>query len=162
MPSIMIAGVEHQQQLNKRACWFTCLQMAVKYYENKNQSSTSNLSSPEYFDYMLKRFEAKSNPSWAEWRKWAQDCGFTALNMTPNEMGVYQTINQYGPIIYSGTWGHTFDGHVVILIGVNTDTKTLYVDDPLELNSVVAKDMYKYFSELSQTLWENPLFVYQP
>jgi hypothetical protein len=160
MPAIYLVGVEHQIQLNKRACWFTCLQMAVKYYENKNQSSTSSLSSPEYFPYMQKRFAAGSNPAWAEWRQWAQDCGFTPLNMSANEHGIYQIISTSGPIIYSGTWGNTFDGHVVILIGVDTEKKILYVDDPLEPSAPVVKNIDQYFAELAQTLWENPLFIY--
>ena len=161
MSTIQINGVVHQRQLNKRACWFTSLQMAVRYFENKSQSSNPNLVSPEFFPDMKDRFDKGSNPSWAEWRQWGEKCGFTALNMTPNEMGVYQTISRYGPIIYSGTWGNTFDGHVVILTGINTDSKVLTMDDPWEATAPITKDIYAYFSQLSQTLWENPLFVFE-
>lgn len=161
MASIQITGVIHQRQLNPRACWFTGLQMVVRYYENQSQSCNSNLSSPENFPEMQKRFAAGSNPSWAEWRQWAQQCGFTPLNLTPNADGVYQFLSQYGPIIYSGTWGNTFDGHVVIITGMNTDTNTIYIDDPLEQTAPVGKDINTYFSQLTQTLWDNPLFVYQ-
>lgn len=82
------------------------------------------------------------------------------LNLTPNEDGVYDFLSTYGPIVYSGTWGNTFDGHVVILTGIDTDTDTLYVDDPLEPSAPVTKNINTYFAQLAQTLWENPLFVY--
>jgi papain like cysteine protease AvrRpt2 len=109
---------------------------------------------------MQSRFAAGSNPSWAEWRQWAEQCGFTALNLTPNQLGIYQFLSRYGAIIYSGTWGYTFDGHVVIITGVNTDTNTVYIDDPLETLAPVSKNMNVYFGQLIQSLWENPLFVY--
>ncbi|MEP6947459.1 MAG: papain-like cysteine protease family protein [Acidobacteriota bacterium] len=160
MPSIQIHGVQHQRQLTKRACWYTGLQMVVRYVESTSFSCNSDLTSPEYFPKMQSRFEAKSNPSWAEWRAWAKQCGFKPLDLTPNAMGVYQFLSQYGPIIYSGTWGNSFDGHVVVLTGINTDTGVLTIDDPWEANSPQIKDIDTYFSELMQTLWENPLFVY--
>jgi hypothetical protein len=160
MAKIQISGVTHQRQLTPVACWYTSLQMAVRYFENRRQASISGLSGPENFPEMQKRFTDKSNPSWAEWREWAQQCGFTALNLTPNQDGIYQYLTTYGPIIYSGTWGYTFDGHVVILTGIDTDTNTVYVDDPLEASAPVSKDVNTYFGQLAQTLWENPLFVY--
>ena len=160
MPIVRINGVRHQQQLNPRACWFTCLQMTVRYYENKNQQSLADLQGPDTFPYMQSRFAAGSNPSWAEWRQWAQNCGFKPLDLSPTATGIYQFINTYGPIIYSGTWGNTFDGHVVVLTGIDSDSGTLYVDDPLETTAPVTKDINTYFAQLTQTLWENPLFVY--
>lgn len=160
MATIQITGVIHQRQLTARACWFTCLQMVVRYYENQAQSCQADLSSPENFPEMQQRFAAKSNPSWAEWRDWAQKCGFTPLNLTPTADGVYNFLSTYGPIIYSGTWGNTFDGHVVVLTGIDTGTGTLYVDDPLEASAPVTKNINTYFAQLTQTLWENPLFVY--
>ena len=161
MANIQINGVTHQKQSNPRACWYTCLQMAVRYFENKAQGCLRNLSSPENFPVMLQRFQNGSNPSWAEWRQWAEQCGFTPLNLTPNQNGIYQYLSQYGPIVYSGTWGYTFDGHVVILTGVDTSSNTVYVDDPLENSAPVTKNINTYFGQLAQTLWENPLFVYQ-
>jgi hypothetical protein len=160
MPTAQITGVIHQRQLNARACWYTGLQMAVRYYENQGQASLANLSSPDTFPEMQKRFAAGSNPSWAEWRSWTERCGFTPLNLSANADGIYQFLSTYGPIIYSGTWGNTFDGHVVILTGINSDTGVLYVDDPLEVAAPVTKDIDTYFAQLTQTLWENPLFVY--
>src|SRR6516165_3920815 len=106
MPTAQIIGVIHQRQLNSRACWYTCLQMAVRYYENQAQASLANLSSPDNFPDMQKRFEGGSNPSWAEWRSWTEQCGFTPLNLSANKDGIYQFLSTYGPIIYSGTWGN--------------------------------------------------------
>ena len=71
MPTTQINGVVHQRQLNPRACWYTCLQTVVRYYENARQQSFSDLHGPETFPHMQKRFAAGSNPSWAEWRSWA-------------------------------------------------------------------------------------------
>jgi hypothetical protein len=160
MPTVQINGVIHQRQLSPRACWYTCLQMVVRYYENQAQASLAHLRSPDTFPDMQKRFADGSNPSWAEWRAWAERCGFTPLNLSPNADGIYQFLSVYGPIIYSGTWGNTFDGHVVVLTGINSDSGTLYVDDPLEVSAPVTKDINTYFARLTQTLWENPLFVY--
>ena len=161
MPSTQINGVVHRRQLTARACWYTCLQMVVDYYQSASQSCSADLSSPENFPHMQSRFAAGSNPSWAEWRAWAQECGFTALNLTPTEDGVYEFLSKYGPIIYSGTWGNTFDGHVVVVTGINTDTDTIYIDDPLDPSAPTGKNINTYFAQLTQTLWENPLFVYQ-
>lgn len=161
MPTVQINGVIHQRQLNPRACWYTCLQMGVRYYENVNQQCLADLQAPENFPHMQSRYAANSNPSWVEWRAWAEQCGFTPLNLTPTAQGIYEFLKTYGPIIYSGTWGNTFDGHVVVLTGINTDADTLYVDDPLEHTAPVTKNMTTYFSQLTQSLWENPLFVYQ-
>jgi len=135
--------------------------MAVRYHYERCQQTLANLRSPEYIPKMQQRFKQGSNPSWAEWRAWAQECGFTAVNMTPAPLGVLQTLQRHGATLYSGTWGATYDGHVVVLIGVNTDTSKLYIDDPLELNAPTEKDINTYFGTLTQRLWENPLFVYQ-
>lgn len=159
MPTAQIHGVIHQRQLTARACWYTCLQMVVRYYESVNQTCSSTLVSPEHFPHMQTRFSAGSNPSWAEWWQWAEQCGFTPLNLSPNKDGIYHFIDTYGPIVYSGTWGNTFDGHVVVITGINTDTETLYIDDPLDQSAPTSKDFNTYMSQLTQTLWENPLFV---
>jgi Papain-like cysteine protease AvrRpt2 len=160
MPRIQITGVTHQQQLNPRACWYTTLQMVVRYYENEAQQSLGNLQAPDTFSYMQARFTAGSNPSWAEWRTWAQKCGFTPLDLCPNAHGIYTYLHSYGPILYSGTWGNSFDGHVVVITGVDTTSGDLFLDDPLERSAPVVRGMDGYLSTLVQTLWENPLFVY--
>jgi len=160
VPKMLLPGVIHQRQLNPRACWFTCLQMEVRYFENTSASCLSDLSSPENFPDMLARFNSGSNPSWAEWRAWAQRCGFSPLDETPTALGVYNTLGQHGPIIYSGTWGYSFDGHVVIIVGVDTDNDMLFIDDPLDVSAPATKDYTTYMGQLMQTLTDNPLFVY--
>jgi hypothetical protein len=159
MPNILLTGVTHQRQLNPRACWFTGLQMEVRYFENRASSSLSDLRSPENFPDMLNRFNAGTNPSWAEWRAWAQRCGFVPLDLTPTAQGVYSALTTRGPIIYSGTWGNSFDGHVVILVGVDTDAGTLFIDDPLDVSAPTSKTFNTYMGQLTQTLTDNPLFV---
>jgi hypothetical protein len=161
MTTFTVSGVTHQVQSNPRACWFTCMQMMVNFFQNQQQQSLSNLTPPEYAPEMKARFDAGLNPSWAEWRTWAIRLGFTALNWTPNDSGVLVTLRQYGPIMYSGTWGASFDGHVVVLTGIDTIGPTVFVDDPLEVLAPVAKPMNVFFGKLTQSLWENPLFVYQ-
>ncbi len=160
MASIYLPGVIHQRQLNPRACWYTCLQMEVYYFQNQSQSCPSDLTPPEDFSDMQQRFSQGSNPSWAEWRAWGQRCGFSPMDMTPNANGIYSTLSQRGPIIYSGTWGNSFDGHVVIITGIDTDNSILYIDDPLDTSAPTTKDVNTYLSQLTQTLYENPLFVY--
>lgn len=160
MARAFVNGVRHQRQLNPRACWFTCMQMMVRYHEQRRQQSLAGLRSPEHVPKMQQRFAAGSNPSWAEWRQWAIECGFRPLNLSPNEYGVLQALGRYGPVMYSGTWGNSFDGHVVVLTGIDTDGPTVHVDDPLEAAAPVLKDMNAYFARLTQSLWENPLFVF--
>lgn len=159
MAQIYIPGVVHQRQLNRRACWYTCLQMVVRYYEHSTQQSHADLSGPENFPHMQARFQAGSNPSWAEWRAWAQQCGFEPLDCCPNEDGAYDILSRRGPIVYSGTWGNSFDGHVVVFTGIDTGGPTLYIDDPLEQNAPVSRNFGTYMAALNQTLYENPLFV---
>jgi hypothetical protein len=135
--------------------------MLVRYHRNHRRQSLSNLASPDEVPVMQARFAAGTNPSWAEWRAWAIQLGFTPLDMTPTPLGIYEALRRYGPILYTGTWGNTFDGHVVVITGIDTENALLSVDDPLEAGAPVAKDMNTYFGQLSQTLWENPLFVYR-
>lgn len=160
MALYQIRDFAHQRQLNPRACWYTCMQMMVRHFESQQQASLADLSGPQYVPTMKARFDRGSNPSWAEWRQWAEQLGFTALNLTPNEFGILAALQKHGPIMYSGTWGATFDGHVVVITGVDTAGPTVYVHDPLEARAPVAKPMYGYMERLAQTLWENPLFVY--
>jgi hypothetical protein len=136
--------------------------MEVRYHEELAQASLSGLQSPENFSHMQTRFDAGSNPSWAEWRKWAEECGLTPLNLSPTEDGIFTFLSQYGPIVYSGTWGDTFDGHVVIINGVDTDADTISIHDPLSGTAPEKKNMIAFMGRLKQTLWETPLFVYAP
>ncbi|MCP5076228.1 MAG: hypothetical protein GY947_23400 [Rhodobacteraceae bacterium] len=161
MAVVRISGVRHQQQTNPRACWYTCLQMGVRFHRERLQSCPANLVPPETIPKMQQRYTAGANPSWAEWRQWAGELGFTAINMSMNAEGIRTTLEAYGPIIYSGTWGNTFDGHVVVLTGIDTSGPTVFVDDPLETTAPVTKDMNTYFARLAQTIWETPLFVYR-
>jgi hypothetical protein len=135
--------------------------MVVRYYENAYQQSFSDLRSPDTFAHMQQRFSAGSNPSWAEWRKWAKQCGFQPLDLSPTAAGIYSFLDTYGPVIYTGTWGQSFDGHVVVVTGIDTDSHMLAIDDPLQQSAPVSRNMDSYFSQLTQTLWENPLFVYR-
>ena len=80
MTTYSVTGVTHQVQLNPRACWYTCMQMMVYYFQNQQQQSLGDLSPPEYAPEMKARFDAGLNPSWVEWRNWATRLGFTALN----------------------------------------------------------------------------------
>ncbi len=159
MPSIRISGVTHQHQLNPRACWYTGLQMEVRYFENRAGGSLADLRGPETFPDMQTRFTGGGNPSWAEWPLWAARCGFKSIEMTPTAAGVYSTLSQRGPIVYSGTWGNSFNGHVVIVVGIDTDAGTLFVDDPLTSVAPTAYPFDTYLGQLTQTLTDNPLFV---
>jgi hypothetical protein len=121
----------------------------------------ANLVPPETVTKMKSRFDAGSNPSWAEWRQWAEELGFHAINMSPTEDGILNILQAHGPIVYSGTWGNTFDGHVVVITGIDTSGPTIDVYDPLQENAPLALDMNATFARLTQSLWENPLFVYR-
>ena len=133
----------------------------VNYVQNQQQQCPSDLTSPEFDTEMKARFDAGQNPSWAEWRAWATRLGFTALNLTPNDSGVLATLQQYGAIMDSGTWGQTQGGHVVVITGIDTDAGTVFVDDPLEGSAPVSRQSDDFFGHLTQSIWDNPLFVYQ-
>lgn len=135
--------------------------MVVRYYETGSSECLLDLTGPEHFPHMRARYDAGSNPSWAEWRQWAGECGFTPLDITPNAQGVYDFLSAHGPIIYAGTWGMGFQGHAVVITGVNTDTDTLFIDDPGEASAPTSKNLTTYFGRLRQTMTDNPLFVYQ-
>ena len=166
MANIHLTGVIHQRQSNPSACWYTCMQMMVRYHQNQAQSSLANLIPPEQVPKMQQRFAAGRNPSWAEWRNWAIELGFTPLDFTPTAGAIYDLLSKHGPIMYSGTWGQTFDGHVVIIVGIDTDNEVmavippvLFVDDPVEVRAPVYSSFNFFASNMPQTLWENPLFV---
>src|SRR4051812_2684668 len=121
MASIHLTGVTHQQQSNGKACWYTCMQMMVRYHRARAQKTLSRLRSPEEVDKMQQRFAAGGHPSWADWRAWAIELGFSALDFTPTAKNIHELLGKHGPIMYSGTWGQTFDGHVVVIVGIDTE-----------------------------------------
>ena len=82
------------------------------------------------------------------------------MNLTPNQNRIFRYLSQYGPIVYSGTWGYAFDGHAVILTGLDTVSGTIYVDDTLELLTRVSKFVNTYFGQMAQMLRKDPEFAY--
>jgi hypothetical protein len=48
---------------------------------------------------------------------------------------------------------------VVIIVGINTDTGTLHIDDPLDFTAPTTRLLNTYLGRLTQTLTDNPLFV---
>jgi hypothetical protein len=169
MPAIQIQGVVHQVQLNPSACWYTCMQMMARYYRSQNPG-VSSVGSPEDDPEMQQRFDAGGNPNWPEWNAWATRLGFKPINISPTDVGFYQLLHNYGPVMYSGTWEDSFDGHIVLITGVNTDgdppdiegTAALWVDDPLDNRPPFPRSQpYDgYVQTLQQRLSDQPLFVY--
>jgi hypothetical protein len=49
---------------------------------------------------------------------------------------------------------------VVIIVGVNSDTDALFIDDPLTTAAPTPTTCTAYLGRLAQTLTDNPLFVY--
>ena len=106
MPTAQIIGVIHQRQLNPRACWYTCLQMAVTYYENQGAGQSCHFAFARHFsEYAKTIFADGSNPSWAEWRSWTEQCGFTPLNLSANADGIYQFLSTYGLVPFTPELG---------------------------------------------------------
>ena len=134
------------------ACWYTSLQMVVKY--QRDQGRGADLVDPSENTWTKSIYDANqgigSTPD--EREKVARVLGFRTLFASVNADGIWEILRDV-PIVYAGRWAGRSFGHWVVMVGISGTT--LAINNPAAEMETVD---YNYFvgQVLEQTA-ERPL-----
>ncbi len=130
MNSSILHNVPVMIQPQTWACWYTSLQMVVRYNRGRGQGGRliDPSEDPETQQLYLSNagVGAGANPA-VERERIANKLGFAALYMSLNNYGIWQLLSK-GPVIYAGRWPGMSSGHWVVIVGISQDT--LAINDP--------------------------------
>ena len=142
--------VMHQPKSN--SCWYTSLQMVVKYYRDRGRGA--GLVDPSEDTETAQMYA--DNKSITDRERIARKLGFTVLYASVTNEGMWDMLHD-GPVIYAGAWPGQLSGHWVVIVGISDDK--LAINDPL-----VGMKTWEYDFFMSKVLVqtaERPL-VYAP
>lgn len=112
------------------ACWYTSLQMVVRYYRRRGMGARLRDPSEDPETQQLYANDVGigggPNPS-TERERIANRLGFAALYMSLTKEGMWKMLEK-GPVIYAGRWPGLSSGHWVVIVGISEDT--LAINDP--------------------------------
>jgi ABC-type bacteriocin/lantibiotic exporter with double-glycine peptidase domain len=112
------------------ACWYTSMQMVVRYYRSRNMGSRLRDPSedPEVHRLYTENIGigGGANPA-VERERIASKLGFASLYMSLTKEGMWQMLEK-GPAIYAGRWPGLSSGHWVVIVGISDNT--LAINDP--------------------------------
>jgi hypothetical protein len=134
------------------SCWYTSLQMVVKYWRDRGMGQ--GLIDPSEDAETLALYNANTGISDRE--RIAKKLGFEVLYASLTNEGMWDMLKK-GPVIYAGAWPGKLSGHWVVIVGI-TDTQ-LVINNP-----AVGMQTWDYDFFMSQYLLqtaERPL-VYAP
>lgn len=113
------------------ACWYTCLQMVVRYCRGRG---IGGLLDPSEVEETRRMYESNrgigTGPEVGgvpERERIANLLGFAVCYASLTEEGLWDLIRA-NPVIYSGGWGGERSGHWVVFNGISMDT--ISVTDP--------------------------------
>lgn len=142
--------VMHQPQT--WSCWYTSLQMVVKYWRDRGLGAGLVDPSEDTETQAL----YTSNKGISERERIARKLGFTVLYASLTNEGMWDLLKK-GPVIYAGAWPGQLSGHWVVIVGIS--------DNQLAINNPAAgMQTWDYDFFMSQYLIqtaERPL-VYAP
>ncbi len=110
------------------ACWYTSLQMVVKYY--RGRSKGSKLIDPSEDTETQHIYEANQGIGGGgpdERERIARKLGFTVGYVSLTNEGMWELLGS-GPVIYAGKWPGKLSGHWIVIVGVSD--KTLAINNP--------------------------------
>lgn len=112
------------------ACWYTSMQMVVRYYRSRNRGSRLRDPSEDQEVQTLytNNIGIGQGPNPAiERERIANKLGFAAVYMSLTNEGMWQLLEK-GPVIYAGRWPGLSSGHWVVIVGISDNT--LAINDP--------------------------------
>ncbi|HQR07601.1 MAG TPA: papain-like cysteine protease family protein [Gemmatales bacterium] len=121
MNSSILHNVPILIQKQTWSCWYTSLQMVVKYYRNQGKGGLKDPSEvKETQDLYVNNVGIGGgfDPA-TERERIAKKLGFTSLYMSLTNEGMWQLIKK-GPVIYAGQWPGLSSGHWVVIVGVSS------------------------------------------
>ena len=105
------------------ACWYTSLQMVVRYYRMKGQGQ--GLIDPSEDSETQALYN--SNTGISDRERIARKLGFTVGYASLSNEGMWEMLKD-GPVIYAGRWPSHSSGHWVVIVGISENT--LAINNP--------------------------------
>jgi hypothetical protein len=102
------------------ACWYTSLQMVVKYYRDKGWGG--GLIDPSEDPETQALYE--SNQGIRERERIARKLGFSVLYASLSNEGMWDLLKS-GPLIYAGAWPGQLSGHWVVIVGISDNNLSI-------------------------------------
>ena len=137
------------------ACWYTSLQMTVRYY--RQQGYRPGLTDPSENETTKAIYDANQgigSGDATERERIARLLGFDVLYASLNPEGMWNLL-QDGPVIYAGAWPGVTYGHWVVITGISEDS--LSINNPAQ-----GRQTFDYNSFMGQFLLqtaERPLVI---
>jgi hypothetical protein len=156
LPGRMNSSIYHAVPVMKQpqtwSCWYTSLQMVVKYWRDRGEGA--GLIDPSEDPETQKLYT--DNKGIVDRERIARKLGFTVLYASLTNEGMWDLLHD-GPVIYAGAWPGQLSGHWVVIVGIS--------DNQLAINNPASGMQtwnYDYFMSqyLIQTA-ERPL-IYAP
>lgn len=127
LPSRINTSIHHQVPVMRQpqtwACWYTSLQMVVKYYRDRGRGS--GLVDPSEDPETQALYE--SNTGISERERIARKLGFSVLHASLSNEGMWDMLKS-GPLIYAGAWPGQLSGHWVVIAGLSDNN--LAINNP--------------------------------
>jgi hypothetical protein len=124
---VMNTSIHHQVpimvQPKTRSCWYTSLQMVVRYYRNRGRVAGLKDPSEDHETQQL----YLNNTGISDRERIVNKLGFATLHMSLTKEGMWEMLNK-GPVIYAGHWPGLESGHWVVLVGISENT--LAINNP--------------------------------
>jgi hypothetical protein len=134
------------------SCWYTSLQMVVKYWRDKGLGD--GLIDPSEDPETVILFGA--NKGIGDRERIARKLGFTVLYASLSNEGMWDLLKK-GPVIYAGAWPGQLSGHWVVIVGISDND--LIINDPL--TGMRTWDYDLFMSQILLQTAERPL-IYAP
>lgn len=127
LPGRMNSSIYHNVPIMKQpktwACWYTSLQMVVKYWRDRGQGA--GLVDPSEDTETAAMYAANKGISDRE--RIARKLGLHALYASMSNEGMWDLLKG-GPVIYTGAWPGQLSGHWVVIVGISDNE--LAINDP--------------------------------
>lgn len=134
------------------SCWYTSLQMVVKYWRDRGMGQ--GLVDPSEEPETVALYNANKGISDRE--RIARKLGFTVLYASMSDEGMWDLLHQ-GPVIYAGAWPGRLSGHWVVIVGISD--QTLAINNPAR--GMQTWDYNFFMSQYLLQTAERPL-IYAP
>lgn len=141
------------------ACWYTSLQMVVRYYRSRGKGK--GLIDPSEDPETSKLFADNAGigdtaTKKDERERIARKLGFTVAYVSLIAEGMWELLKR-GPVLYAGRWPNMAAGHWVVIVGISE--KTLAINNPA--SGLQTWDYNFFMGQYLQQTKERPL-VYVP
>lgn len=138
------------------SCWYTSLQMVVRYNRGRGQGAKLKDPSEDPETQQLYLSNTGIGGTANERERIANKLGFAALYMCLSNEGMCRMLSR-GPVIYAGRWPGLTTGHWVVIVGISQNT--LAINNPL--SGLVTWDYDEFMGRYLVQTADRPL-IYVP